>query len=139
MSARDGSCVYFWGDKEHRFRLAIGHLRELQEKTDVGPYRLFERLRSGDWRVDDLRETIRLGLIGGGMKPFDAHRLIVRYFDEYGLVLLDHVPAALQIMTAALLGPPDEPLGKAKPAKAESKPTRKAGSRSRAFTTTEAS
>jgi hypothetical protein len=126
--SRDGSVTYFWGDGEHRFRLPIGHLRELQEKTDCGPYRIFDRLRTGDWRVDDVRETIRLGLIGGGMKPFDAHRLVVRYFDEYGLALLDHIPAALQILTAALLGPQDEPLGKKAPAKAKRKPTRKEGS-----------
>lgn len=132
--SRDGSIELFWGDGEHLFRLPIGHLRELQEKTDCGPYRIWMRLREHDWRVDEVRETIRLGLIGGGMKPFDAHRLVVRYIDEFGLPLLDHVPAALSILTAALIGPPEEQLGKPAPAKAKRKPTQKAGSRSPAIT-----
>ena len=125
---RDGSVVCFWADGEHKFRLGIGELRELQEKTDCGPYVLYERLRTYAWRVDDVRETIRIGLIGAGMAPFKAHKLITRYFDELERPLVDHVPAALRIVGTALHGPLDEQPGKKTPAKAKRKPTRKEGS-----------
>lgn len=135
---RNGSVTTFWADGEYTFRLAIGQLRELQEKTGVGPYKLYERLIRGEWRADDVREAIRLGLIGGGLKPADAHKLVGDHFDQYGMPLIDHVPAALEIMAAALIGPDDEPLGKDEPVKAKRKSarTRKGGSSSRTSTGT---
>lgn len=108
MSA-DGSIAFAWGEGETRFRLAIGEWRELQTKTGVGPARLFSRLNSGDWQVDDLVEVIRLGLIGGGAKPADARRLVDYYV--VGRPLLESVPVALAIVGAGLIGG-DEPVGK---------------------------
>lgn len=112
MSA-DGGVTMVWADGEHRFRLAIGQLRELQEKTGVGPQRLYERIFTGDWHVDDLRETIRLGLIGGGAKPTDAVKLVERYVD--GRPLNESRVPAQVILVAALSGVPDDVVGKAEP------------------------
>ena len=90
MSA-DGSISLIWGDGEHVFRLAIGQFRELQEKVNgrrlalggqmVGPMSLLNQLRANDAWPDDIRDVLRLGLIGGGMKPPEAHRMLVSYFD----------------------------------------------------------
>ena len=110
MSDGSGSLSLDWADGHHIFRLAIAQLRELQDKTGVGPAALFDRLASRQWRVDDLRETIRLGLIGGGMDPLDALALVRRYVDERPL--LESVEPAWRILAAALVGPSDDQPGK---------------------------
>lgn len=137
---KHGEITTFWADGEHTFRLAIRQMRELQEKTGVGPYKVLERLRDHDWRVDEIREVIRLGLIGGGMSPADAYRLVVRYVDEYETPLLEHIPVAMNVLMAPMLGTP-EPPGKRAPAKpmTRARRTRKAGSTSRGSTTTDPS
>lgn len=114
---RDGSIALTWGDGEHPFRLAIGQLRELQEKCDAGPAEIATRLSDGRWRINDVRETMRLGLIGGGMAPAEAHKLTVRYVDERPW--LESLPAAQAVLMAALVGAPEEPVGKDQAAEAE--------------------
>ncbi|MDB5597377.1 MAG: hypothetical protein JWM36_4338 [Hyphomicrobiales bacterium] len=111
MSAR-GSITFDWADGEHTFRLAIGQLRELQDKCDAGPMQIYQRLMDSTWRVDDVRETLRLGLIGGGMKPMDALLLTRRYVDEQGHNLIENAKAAQNIVLAALVGVKDDPVGK---------------------------
>lgn len=105
--SRDASISFDWADGHHRFRLPIGQLRELQEKTGVGPMRLFLRLMEDDWKVDDLREIMRIGLIGGGMSPVEALDLVRRYVD--GRPLVETHPHALLVIGAALHGSEQEP------------------------------
>lgn len=108
-----------WGDGLTRFALHIGQLRELQSKCGAGPQRILQRLASLDWLVDDIRETIRLGLIGGGKTPSEAHALAVRYFDERPP--LESRPAAQVILMQALVGVPEDVVsGKATAEKAKS-------------------
>lgn len=101
--------TFTWGDGEHCFRLAIGGLRELQEKCNAGPAQIYTRLGDGTWRVDDIRETLRIGLIGGGMNPTDAHVLVSRYVDARPLA--ENIFPAMTVVGAALLGVPDDPVG----------------------------
>lgn len=105
-AAYDAALTRVWADGEHRFRLRIGELRELQAKTGVGPHALYQRLSLRQWLVDDLREIIRLGLIGGGMPPVEALGLVKRYVEERPL--LESVEPALAILGVALLGPEPE-------------------------------
>ena len=107
-----GRINLFFGDKEYDFRLRVGELRELQDKTHCGPLMLFRRMLAGDWRVDDLRETIRLGAIGGGLTPLHAADLVKRYVEARPL--MEAVEPALQILSAALTGSEEEqpPAGK---------------------------
>lgn len=112
---RDARVSLAWGDGERAFRLGIGELRELQEKTDAGPAWIFERLRAGTWRVDDIRETLRLGLIGGGAPPAEAAALVARYVDVRPL--MENRQPAMAVLLAALVGAEDEPIPK--PAAAE--------------------
>ena len=100
----DPSVTSLWGDGEHVFRLPLAQLFELQEKCGGGPYAVLRRIVGGDWLVGDLRETIRLGLIGGGMKPTDAARLVEAYFIA---PLSDHWPLAARILDATLHAPDD--------------------------------
>lgn len=109
MSA-DGRVTLTWGDGEHVFRLAIGHLRELQDKTGTGPFAILKRLLDGSWRVDDAREIIRLGLIGGGMTPIDALLLVKRYVDERPI--MESIAPAQIVLGRALMGDTDDDVGK---------------------------
>lgn len=100
--SRHGDLEAPWADGIHKFRLPIGQLRELQEKTDCGPMELVNRLLRGTWRVDDVRETIRLGLIGGGTEPTRALSLVMRYVDARPLA--ESVPMAQAILSVLLFG-----------------------------------
>lgn len=115
MSA-DGGISFFWGDDEHSFRLAIGQFRELQECVNlrriklgagiVGPMTLLNALRTSDAWPDDVRDIIRLGLVGGGMEPKEAHRLLKTYFDDVDRYPpLTHMRPAFLILTAGFTGP----------------------------------
>jgi hypothetical protein len=109
MSA-DGSVTFTWADGEYRFRLGIGELRELQDKCGTGPEAIFERLVARSYLVDDVRETLRLGLIGGGMQPLRAKAKVEKYADT-GTLQMNAV-AAYGVLAAALRGDPNDTLGK---------------------------
>lgn len=98
-------------DGEHQFRLRIGELRQLQEKCDAGPMHIARRLADGSWLLDDIRETIRLGLIGAGIKQQDALRLVSEHVDS--VPLIQNVVTAQAIILAAVMGVEDEPVGEA--------------------------
>lgn len=103
----DPSVTLVWGDGEYTFRLGIGELRELDAKTGVGPGVLHARLVAGTWRVDEPREVLRLGLIGGGLSPGEAYRLVVRYYDNRPK--MESIPFATVILLATLARPDDMP------------------------------
>lgn len=121
MSA-DASIDLAWADGEYRFRLGLGQLRELQEKvnqpriaigaTPIGPGTLLRLAMERDLWPHEVREIIRLGLIGGGMKPPEALARVQRYVDERPL--LESMQPAVLILTAALAGAPDDEVGKKK-------------------------
>jgi hypothetical protein len=121
-----------WADGEHTFRLAIGQLRELQETINkprakigaplIGPASLYNLIVSRDAWTHEVREVMRLGLIGGGMKPIEAVDLVRRYVEERPLAE-SSVHAAL-VLGAALFGTPEEELdeGKENPASQDQTP-----------------
>ena len=120
MSAQT-TVTEFLGDAVHSFRLPLGQLEELQEKTKAGPQALLERLIGGTWTIRDVTETIRLGLIGGGMLPADAHQFIGRYVDQQPLST--SLGAAVVILSATLNGRQVEDAGgNAAAAKSKSEP-----------------
>lgn len=108
MSRSAGITLGFAGE-DREFRLSIGPLRALQEKTDAGPMELLQRCAAGNWRVDDLRETVLRGLIGGGMDNSSATRLVQANFDDQPLQ--QFVTLAQGILLAAVMGAEDEDLG----------------------------
>lgn len=103
---RDALITEILGDGPHDFRLAYGNFLELQEKTGVGPFTLYRRFNDHEWQVQDIYETIRIGLIGGGMKPRDAYVLAKRYVMDQPP--LDNLKLAQIILIAGLHGAPDE-------------------------------
>lgn len=106
---RDARVTFDWGDGTHSFRLAWGQLGELQEKTDTGPYLVLQRLHSGAWRIEDISNIIRLGLIGGGMEPAAALRLVRTYVEDRPP--MENLIPAQVILSAALTGAPEENVG----------------------------
>ena len=118
MASRDASIDILFGDGEHRFRLLIGELRELEEKRDAGSPLILRRLLSGEWWVDDVREVIRLGLVGGGMPATDALKLVKRYVDDrpawYENALIASTALGAAIMVVEDEEPGKSPAGAAK-------------------------
>ncbi|MBX3543579.1 gene transfer agent family protein [Chelatococcus sp.] len=108
---RNGAVELDFGDGARRFRLGMGELEELQEKTGVGPFRLVTRLLDGEWTVVEVRETLRLGLIGGGLEPLNALKLIRRYVVDRPDWVANAAIARLVVM-AAIAGAPEEEPGK---------------------------
>lgn len=101
----------FVGEGHYDLGLRIGELITLQEKLGSGPNKIAQRFLEGDWLVQDVTETIRLGLIGGGMSHKDAFDLVGRVVVPGHLY--DYVGLAGQVVLAALGGVEDEPMGEA--------------------------
>ena len=65
------------------------------------------RIVAGTWRVDDIIDTIRLGLVGSGaLKPDDARDLVASMVERHPL--FEFVPLAQTILITALTGPLDD-------------------------------
>jgi Phage tail tube protein, GTA-gp10 len=129
--SRSGEITRQWGDAERTFRLGIGEWRKVQETCDAGPAEIAARLAAyaalrqrapnasfldmlaagglGRWRVDDIREPLYRGLIGGGMSPTAAGLLVRELHDERPLT--ENIALALEIVLASLVGAEDEPVG----------------------------
>ncbi|MGY6251759.1 gene transfer agent family protein [Bosea thiooxidans] len=118
LENRNGRIELDFADGTYGFRLAIGELEELQEKTGIGPYALLRRLLANDWLTTDVRETIRLGLIGGGVEPIAAKKLVERYIDQRSSWVTNAM-LAQAIVSAALVGAPEEMPGKGSAPEAE--------------------
>jgi hypothetical protein len=98
-----------WAGGEHDFALRIEQLRALQTRCDAGPGFILNRLASGQWRIDDPIEVIRLGLMGGGIERKEADRLVKLHVEEKPLTA--SVILAYGILSASLNGEPDDAAG----------------------------
>lgn len=104
-------------DGAYPFRLDLKRLEELQALTDSGPELIKIKLETGTWKAADIRETIRLGLIGAGMDPSNALRLVMLYVDDE--CLLENKQIAHAVIVAALVVGKKKIDGEAKPAPTE--------------------
>ena len=102
--------VIVWPGGEHPFRLALAEMQGLQQATDCGPEWLLMKLQSGQWKQEEPPEVLRWGLIGGGMDPAEAKRLVFSTFDR-GPAIGFKVPA-MELLMAWLYGPADDAVGK---------------------------
>lgn len=117
MSAT-GTRTIVWANGEDTFCIAkVGLILDLEDKCKAGFSVIMARLENGAWGVNDVRETIRLGLIGGGMKPEVAMAAVRRHVDENPLA--HSVLVAYEVVKAAMFGVPDDPVGKTEEGKAE--------------------
>lgn len=100
-----------WVGGEHDFALRIGELRALQDARDAGPEEILNRLRIGTWRVDDVIQVVRWGLVGGGMTAKDAAQLVTPLVDLHPLAHFKIVAQA--VLFHAMTGPEDDAPGEA--------------------------
>lgn len=97
-----------FGDKKYAFELKWDGLVEWEETFNKSMFGTFnEMVERQTGRASEVREIIRIGLIGGGTKPTDALRLVERYVEKRPLS--ESVPVALEIVEAALFGVPETP------------------------------
>lgn len=107
----NGQVEINWADGSHTFNIAkIKSVLELEDKCEAGVSEVFQRISDGKWKINDVRETIRLGLIGGGMMPDAALKLVQRYVDDRPWA--ESVPVAMVVLMAAMVGVPGDPLEK---------------------------
>lgn len=66
----------FFLDAERDFALNRTELQELQRKLGTGIGAIFQRVGRFDFYVEDLTETLRLALIGGGTDAQEAAELV---------------------------------------------------------------
>lgn len=101
-----------WGDggpngDGYRFDISrIGIQRELEEACNAGVRAIMRRLVNGDERVAYYRETIRLGLIGGGLTPPQAMKLVQTYVDARPRA--ESIESALHILGTLVVGRPED-------------------------------
>jgi len=114
MSNVKGDFVTDWADGQYTFRLTVNGAIELEQKCEAPFAVIFQRLTSGQYKIADIREAIRLGLIGGGMVPSDALKLTRQYVDDRPLA--ENWPIARAILGGLMFGFEVSPLGKQKAA-----------------------
>ena len=133
LAVPDNYIVLDFADGEYEFRLTVGGIAELQTKCGAGVGRIFARLhadrfqergtpgRPGDivlnplqaeFQLEDIHETIRLGLIGGGrgivagqevaVSPAKALQLMRDYV--HPRPLLENWKVASCVLSAFLIG-----------------------------------
>lgn len=108
-----GEITVTWGDGDYCFRLTVLGLIELEEKCSAPFSTVWQRVNLGAYGVNDVRETIRLGLIGGGMGPADALKLVRRYVDDRMNIvgMAEHVQLVRLILAGVMFGFGTFPLG----------------------------
>ena len=98
-----------WADGQYLFALKAKQIEELEHLTGVGIGRLTARVTGEtDFYYRDVRETIRLALVGGGTPAVEATRLVNAYVDGQPLQPLDKEgkphPDGPLLMARAILG-----------------------------------
>lgn len=98
-----------WVGGRHKFALDLGGLRAVQQAADCGPNLLLQRLRFGQWKVDDVLAVLEQGLHRAGMPRTEAAQLVTRMAEGHGLQKL--VEPAYLVLASALIGPTDDAVG----------------------------
>lgn len=84
--------------RDRIFRLRLGEIEQLEAACGSGVGGVFVRLATLQHKVADIRETIRLALIGGGLVPSQADQLVEDYVD--GAPLVENQQLAVDILEA---------------------------------------
>jgi hypothetical protein len=141
--SRHGDIVQEWDGDEVTFRLGVRQWRKIQERCDAGPAELITRLAPaceairkglspssifamgmmGSWRLDDVREPILQGLLGGGMSLPEAEKMVKDRVDERPMI--ESVLLTFTIIAAGVFGVEDE---KPPPGEKKAKRTKKTSS-----------
>ena len=110
-----------WAGGEHPFRLDIGALRTIEQRSDAGVSVVLLRLLGQQWKADDVLTPIRLGLVGGGMSEREARSTVEKALDTTSLFALSLTAA--EILRRFIMFDGDDQPGEAQAGEAIS-PTR---------------
>jgi hypothetical protein len=144
--AAAGVIVRRFGAEEHAFLIRVPEWRDLEKKLDVGIGVIAARLAPfvqlinlpggvggypggmmaaisagllGSARVDDVREVLVQGLIGGGMSSTEAGALVAFVFDEEVRrgrgPMMRWAQLAFDLCMACIMGLEDEPIQAGEP------------------------
>ncbi|NBB07855.1 gene transfer agent family protein [Pseudomonas monteilii] len=108
--SRDGSCELAFNGQMTPFKLSWRELMKIQEACDAGPYLVLDRLLSGRWRLQDISEVIKWGLIGAGMPQAEALKIVET--EVQGRLPLENLVIAQTVLGAGVVGAPEEEVGK---------------------------
>lgn len=102
MTNRHAAADISWAGGDHTFRLGLSEIEELEASTEMSVFLLLGAVSATlpFARLKHYSETIRLGLIGGGMRPMDAKMMVRKHVDERPLA--ESVALAEAILTAAV-------------------------------------
>lgn len=113
--------------RERTFQLRFGEAAELERVCGAGIGAIMVRLATHQFYTSDIRETLRLGLQGGGLSEPEATALIMGNVDTRRLA--EYIGLAADTIGAYVNGIPDEIKKKAAPS-TQRKPRRRATSAS---------
>lgn len=105
--------------QERTFRLRFGEVAELERLCNAGIGAIALRIGTHQFYQADIRETVRLGLQGGGIDEPQATALVGSAFGERELA--EHIELAAKTIEAYLNGIPEE-LKKKEPKRRARKP-----------------
>ncbi|WP_171054198.1 gene transfer agent family protein [Arenibacterium halophilum] len=92
-----------WGGAQRRLALTFGNLLDIEEACGkVGIGEIYVRLGAHRYYARDVYHVIRQGLIGGGLKPTEADRLLQDRFSAMPMVR--NVEIALELLIAVMAG-----------------------------------
>lgn len=92
--------------QERKFQLLIGGVGELERICNIGIGGMMMRLATHQFHAADIRETIRLGLQGGGLSEPEATALVMHNVDKQPLAA--HIDLASDVIGAYVNGIPDD-------------------------------
>lgn len=122
MASLKAEVILEWADHEYLFALKAAQIEELESKCDESIGRICARAFSRvDFKYRHISETIRLGLIGGGMPAVTAAQMVRIYVDGVPLDATKDpsspLKTAIAILQAVYFGwedlPAVEPSGEA--------------------------
>ncbi len=98
-----------FGDGNYDFQFGWPEALEWEAKYSRSLFGTFNRMhREGIYLIGDIKEIIRLALVGGGAKPVEALRLVDRYVEKRPLS--ENMALSLMILEAAFFGTDTPPV-----------------------------
>ncbi len=91
-----------WSQGEHEFALNLSELRALEDAVDAGFCAIHQRFEYAVWSTNDVIETLRLALIGGGMEAAEAMKIVQRAVTEQPI--LEPATVAQKVMRVCMTG-----------------------------------
>lgn len=95
-----------FGGRQRNFQLRLGEMSELERICNAGIGEIMARLATHRFSVNDIWESIRLGLEGGGASALEAEALVMRYHPP-AYPIADFLSLAVKIVQAAVNGVPE--------------------------------